>query len=134
MKSEVICPIFNVSSVNGTGFEQLRSFISKLTSRFHLMNTFRSENERVEFRIDGHFNVKGIGLVLSGVLVAGKVRKDMQLKLGPDKKGDFRVITVKGIHFKRSPVDEITAGNSCCFRLRVKKPLSKRISEKVWFY
>jgi GTPase len=126
MKTEVICPIFNVSSVSGTGFDQLRAFIAGLTSRAHLMNTFKSENDKVEFRTDGSFMVKGIGLVVSGVLVAGRVSRDMQLKIGPDKKGDFKVITVKSIHFKRSPVDEITAGNSCCFQIKSKENIKQK--------
>jgi GTPase len=118
--SDKVCPIFCVSSVTGEGIEQLRTFMSHLTSRIGMINTFKTNKDKVEYHIDGSFNVKGIGLVLSGVLVSGTVSKEMVLKIGPDMKGDFRHLTVKSIHFKRSAVDEISAGNSCCFHVKSK--------------
>ena len=118
--SDRISPIFCVSSVTGEGIEQLRSFMGSLNSRVGVMNTFRPQNEKVEFHIDGSFNVKGVGLVLSGVLVSGTITKEQVLKIGPDLKGDFRQVVVKSIHFKRVPVDEITSGNSCCIQIKSK--------------
>jgi GTPase len=118
--SDRISPIFCVSSVSGEGIEQLRLFMGSLNSRVGLMNTFKNQNEKVEFNIDGSFNVKGVGLVLSGVVVAGTIHKDQVLKIGPDLKGDFRQIVVKSIHFKRMPVDEMTSGNSCCIQIKSK--------------
>jgi GTPase len=33
-------------------------------------------------------------------------------------KGEFKPVSVKSIHFKRNLVDEIEAGNSCCFQIK----------------
>jgi GTPase len=123
--SDRISPIFCVSSVSGEGIDQLRSFMGSLNSRAALINTFKTQNEKVEFHIDGSFNVKGVGLVLSGVIVSGTVSKDQILKIGPDQKGEFRQVVVKSIHFKRMPVDEITAGNSCCFHIKSKENIKQ---------
>jgi len=117
-----ICPIFCVSNVTGEGIKQLRLFMSMLMSRSgqQLNTTFKSSSDKVEFLMDGAFNVKGVGLVVSGTLISGKVSVGSSLMLGPDIKGDFKQVTVKSIHYKRTPYDEITSGNSCCFHIKSK--------------
>lgn len=121
MVSDRVCPIFSVSSVSGEGIEQLRSFMGLLQSRnAQNSNSVKSSQDKVEFLIDGSFNVKGVGLVLSGTLVSGTVTVGQILLLGPDKKGDFRQVVVKSIHFKRSSVEEVGSGNSACFHVKAK--------------
>jgi len=117
-----ICPIFCVSNVTGEGIKQLRHFMSMLMSRTGQLNNilFKSPSDKVEFLMDGSFNVKGVGLVISGTLISGKVSIGNSLMLGPDIKGDFKVVTVKSIHYKRTPCDEISPGNSCCFHVKSK--------------
>jgi GTPase len=119
--SDRVCPIFCVSSVTGEGIDKLRQFIGNLQTRTSLNPiSIKSSNEKVEFLIDGSFNVKGVGLVLSGTLVSGCVTLGQTLLLGPDKKGDFRPVVVKSIHFKRTSVEEVTSGNSACFQIKTK--------------
>lgn len=142
-----VCPIFCVSNVSGEGIEKLRSFISLLMSRSgnlqsltlpqNINNSSNSNNNnslektsnnlnsninnnKIEYLLDCVFTVKGIGLVISGTLVSGKVTIGNTLMLGPDVKGDFKQVTIKSIHYKRTPCDEITAGNSCCFHIKSK--------------
>jgi GTPase len=119
--SDRVCPIFCVSSVSGEGIEQLRQFVGNLQTRTSSTSTtIKSTSDKVEFLIDGSFNVKGTGLVLSGTLVSGTVTIGQLLMLGPDKKGDFRQVVVKSIHFKRYAVEEITSGNSASFHVKSK--------------
>jgi GTPase len=146
-----VCPIFCVSSVSGEGIEKLRTFISLLMSRSaHLQNLKLPQNtnsnintnpnnnvnnntnlpntinpNRVEFLMDCVFTVKGIGLVISGTLVSGKVTIGMNLMLGPDTKGEFKQVTIKSIHYKRTPCNEISAGNSCCFHIKSKHEIKQ---------
>jgi GTPase len=117
-----ICPIFCISNVTGEGVKQLRNFMSMLMSRTgqQLNSTFKSSSDKVEFLMDGAFSVKGVGLVVSGTLIAGKVSVGTNLMLGPDAKGDFKQVAVKSIHYKRTPCDEIASGNSCCFQIKSK--------------
>lgn len=118
--SDRVCPIFCVSNVTGEGIKQLRSFMSLLMSRTLQVNTFKPPSDKVEFLIEGTFNVKGVGLIASGILVSGKVSIGQTLLLGPDLLGDFKQVSVKSIHYKRSCVDEISSGNSCCFLIKSK--------------
>lgn len=130
--SNTVCPIFQVSSTEGHGIEKLRSFIGCLLSRNEitkkLMKPDTSDLSKVEFLIDSIFNVKGVGLVASGVLISGSVKLGQTLMIGPNIKGEFKAVVVKSIHFKRVNVDEIDAGNSCCFQIKSadsKFPLKK---------
>ncbi len=85
--SDRICPIFICSSVKGTGINQLKVFMSKLQSRNTQMQMFKTPNDKVEFTIDGVFNVSTVGIVVSGTLISGKVGCKQILMLGPDSKG-----------------------------------------------
>lgn len=119
--SDRVCPIFCVSSVSGEGIEQLRAFFGHLQTRTALNSPYiKPASDKVEFLIDGSFNVKGVGLVLSGTIVSGTIHLGQMLLLGPDKKGDFRQVVVKSIHFKRSSVEEIASGNSACLHVKSK--------------
>ena len=122
--ANTVCPIFPVSSVSGLGIEKLRTFISLLHPRKSPI--IRSNNDKVEFIIDGVFLVQGIGIVVSGTLISGKVYRNQDLLLGPDLNGDFKNVTVKCIHFKRTPIDEISCGNSCSFNIKSSKFTLKR--------
>ena len=117
-----ICPIFCISNVTGEGINQLRLFMSMLISRSgqQLNGAFKSANDKVEFLMDGAFNVKGVGLIVSGTLTSGRVSIGSNLMLGPDSRGEFKQVTVKSIHYKRTPCDEIASGNACCFHIKSK--------------
>ena len=122
--ANTVCPIFPVSSVTSQGIDKLRTFISGLHPRKPPI--FKSLNDKIEFLIDGVYHVQGIGLVVAGTLVSGTVTKNQDLLLGPDSNGEFKNVIIKGIHFKRTPVDEISCGNSCCFNIKSNKFTLKR--------
>jgi len=122
--ANTVCPIFPVSSVTGQGIDKLRTFISKLHCR--KAPIFKNLSDKVEFLIDGVYHVQGVGLVVAGTLVSGTVTKNHELLLGPDVLGEFKPVVIKGIHFKRTPVDEIASGNSCCFNIKSNKITLKR--------
>lgn len=130
--SNTVCPIFLISSTQGDGVEKLRSFMGTLCSRSELtkkeLKPDSFDSTKVEFLIDSIFNVKGIGLVASGILISGKVKLGQTLMLGPNVKGEFKAVVVKSIHFKRMNLEEIESGNSCCFQIKSadsKLPLKK---------
>lgn len=122
--ANIVCPIFPVSSVTGMGINKLRTFISGLHPRKPPI--FKTLNDKVEYLIDAVYHVQGIGLVVAGTLVSGTVTKNHELLLGPDSNGEFKSVTVKSIHFKRTLVDEISCGNSCCFNIKSSKFTLKR--------
>lgn len=69
--------------------------------------------------VEHDFQVKGVGLVLSGIVMSGEIKKGDKLRLGPfyDK---FHTITVRSIHNNfREEVPSLSAGYSGCLAIRV---------------
>lgn len=59
-----------------------------------------------------------MGTVVSGTTLAGVIRLNDTLLLGPDPLGRFTPITVKSIHRKRMPVPEVRGGQTASFALK----------------
>ena len=110
MPDKVICPIFTVSNVTGEGIPLVKKFMSLLKSRVSLSGQFGLKTDPVEFLIDGFYQVRGVGVVVAGTLLAGTVTPGAVLLLGPNKQGSFDPVQVKGIHNKRVDVEEAVAG------------------------
>lgn len=109
-------PIFQVSSVTGQGMDLLRAYISALPIYRDWITKRQSPN--TNYIIDTHYHIKGIGLVVSGVLVEGQVTKGDILQLGPINH-QFYQVQIKSIHnnFKES-IDMLYAGQTGCFAIK----------------
>ena len=59
-----------------------------------------------------------MGIVVAGTLRSGTVALNQQLLLGPDRTGEFLPVLVRGIHFRRLPVDKAISGQSVCFNIK----------------
>ncbi|ETO14349.1 GTP-binding protein 1 [Reticulomyxa filosa] len=81
-----------------------------------------------ELEIDETFAVKGVGIVLSGTVTAGKIFPEQVLYLGPFADSTYKEIAVRSIHIKRVPVDFALAGEACsiAFRFVKKKDVVER--------
>jgi len=127
-----LCPIFQVSNVSGENLELLKMFLNLLTTR----NNAR-DDEPAEFQIDDMYSVpvsfvillsrilvfkwrysQGVGTVVSGTTLAGTIRLNDTLLLGPDLLGHFTPIAIKSIHRKRMPVREVRSGQTASFALK----------------
>lgn len=118
INSERICPIFRVSSVTGVGIPHLTRFLYKMKSRNSLNKDLNNKSAPVEFDIHERFVVSGIGLVVSGILKSGTVKINTQLLMGPNKMNEYKLVSVRSIHFNRVPVDEVFAGQFCCLAIK----------------
>ncbi|KAG6448693.1 hypothetical protein O3G_MSEX005625 [Manduca sexta] len=65
---------------------------------------------------------QGVGTVVSGTTLAGVVRVNDTLLLGPDPLGRFTPVAVRGIHRKRMPVAEVRGGQTASFALKKVPP------------
>lgn len=109
-------PIFQVSSVTGIGLDILRTYIARLP--VYKDWSSKQESTNINFIIDANYYVKGIGIVLSGVVVEGCIRAGDMLQLGPINR-KFHYVQVKSIHNNyRELVDMLVAGQSGCLNIK----------------
>ncbi|CCD71977.1 GTP-binding protein cgp-1 [Caenorhabditis elegans] len=111
--SKKVCPIFQVSNVEGTNLPLLRQFLNIVPLRRQL-----NENDPAHFQIDDIYWVDGVGTIASGTLLSGTIRLNDILLLGPTSNGDFMPIPIKSIHRKRMPVGIVKCGQSASFALK----------------
>lgn len=111
--SERICPIFQVSNVTGQNLDLLRNFLNLLNPRQE-----PNLDKPCEFQIDDTFNVPGVGTVVSGTVMCGRVGMNDTLLLGPDGHGEFTPVSIKGIHRRRMPTGEARGGQTASLALK----------------
>ncbi|KAK0397734.1 hypothetical protein QR680_002243 [Steinernema hermaphroditum] len=111
--SAKICPVFQVSNVAGTNLPLLKEFLNIVP----LHRTFSATNP-TEFQIDDIYWVDGVGTVVSGTCLSGKISLGDNLQLGPNSIGEFVPVPIKSIHRKRMPVTTVKCGQTASFALR----------------
>lgn len=74
MPSNQTCPIFSISNVTGEGLDKLKEFLGLISSRVSISGQFGLPTDPVEFFIDGNYQVKGVGTVVTGTLLSGTIK------------------------------------------------------------
>ncbi|KAI3388982.1 hypothetical protein SNEBB_006639 [Seison nebaliae] len=111
--NDKICPIFQISNLNGNQVDFLRLFLN-LIPPLHVPQT----RKPTEFVIDETYTVTGVGTVVTGTVFQGQISVNDHLWLGPDKLGSFRQVQIRSIHRKRMLVDRTEAVQSSCLALK----------------
>jgi selenocysteine-specific elongation factor len=93
-------PLLAVSALTGEGIEPLRAAMLALGPRP------RDSDGYPRLAVDRAFTLAGAGLVLTGTLVAGRVRVDDRLMLSPPG----LELRVRGLHAQNRPAGEAVAG------------------------
>ncbi|XP_063978919.1 GTP-binding protein 2 isoform X1 [Diachasmimorpha longicaudata] len=111
-----VIPVFTVSSVTGTGLEELTNFIRDLSPS-------ESSNDDAEpgtclFQIDETFRVAGLSEpVLGGLLVKGAIAPGARLLVGPLPDGEFSPVKVVSLHRNKAPCCVVRASQSASLTL-----------------
>lgn len=71
-----------------------------------------------KFIVDSKFVCRGVGLVLGGTVLRGSIKIDQQMMFGPDRNGNFRPVTIKGIHENRVSIQEAGEMASVCVHIK----------------
>jgi len=106
MSSGRVAPIFYVSNVTGQGVDMLAKFIALLPRR----RRWDSGGEPLLY-VSDIYTVKGVGVVVGGLVERGAVKVGERLWLGPYEDGKWAPVVVKSIHLNRTPVERVGAGN-----------------------
>jgi selenocysteine-specific elongation factor len=102
-------PIVAVSALKGTGLDELKREIVRLAADVPARDTealFRLPIDRV-------FTMKGFGAVVTGTLIAGKVKKEEEVEVFPSRKR----ARVRGVQVHGSAADQAIAGQRTALNL-----------------
>jgi selenocysteine-specific elongation factor len=102
-------PVVAVSSLKGTGLDELKREIIRLSAEVPARDTealFRLPIDRV-------FTMKGFGAVVTGTLISGKVRKEEEVEIFPSRKR----ARVRGVQVHGSAAEQAAAGQRTALNL-----------------
>ncbi len=102
-------PIFPISNITKTGIKDLENFLNAQT----LPKKQSATGKHFRLAIDRQFNLKGFGLIVTGTIFSGTVKKGDTLTLSP--KGIK--VRVRGIHAQNRVSEIGYAGQRCALNL-----------------
>ena len=102
-------PVLAVSSRTGDGLERLKEELRRLAAEAPAKDASRY----LRLPIDRAFVMKGFGPVVTGTLIAGKIRKDAEVEVHPLGKR----LRVRGIQVHNQPVEVALAGQRTALNL-----------------
>jgi selenocysteine-specific elongation factor len=102
-------PVVAVSALKGTGLDELKREIARLSV------DVPSRDTEALFRlpIDRVFTMKGFGAVVTGTLIAGKVKKEEEIEIFPSRKR----ARVRGVQVHGSAAGQAAAGQRTALNL-----------------
>ena len=103
------CPVFPIDNISASGIPALQNYLS-LTAR-----TMKAKSDSGYFRlsVDRSFNLKGIGLIVTGTAVSGSISEGDVLYLMPMRSS----VRVRSIHAQDNKVTTGVAGQRCALNL-----------------
>ena len=100
-----LVPIFKISNKTLSGYDNLYKFFNLLDNNQD-RNCDLLESNKISYRVESVFRIKGVGHVLGGILKSGSIKINDTFWLGPFEQ-KYISVSVKSIHVKRTNVKEI---------------------------
>ena len=113
LHSNIIVPIFKISNTTLEGVDFFNKFLNLIPKK----HNDEKKTDMVEMFIDCIWNVPNIGTVVGGFLNSGFVKTGDKLYIGPIN-NLYKQITIRSIHCKRVPLQEVEHGTYTCFALK----------------
>lgn len=111
-------PIFSVSNKTGESIDFLRRYLYDLPVRKVNIVETAMESEDPLFCVDNFFQVKGVGNVISGKLLRGRIEKNQRMMIGPVM-GIFYPVVVRSFHDNfRNVIEGLHTGMSGCISFK----------------
>ncbi|TDH71370.1 hypothetical protein CCR75_006592 [Bremia lactucae] len=108
-------PVFQISSVNGTGLDILQKFLANLEPKRVWATTAQTP---VEFQITQAYDIDQAGIIVTGLVQAGTLGLREPMLLGPDMDGHFCEVVVKSIEVQHKAAQTLCAGETGAVRIR----------------
>lgn len=102
-------PIIPVSAITGEGLDDLRAELAKLAK----LVVPRDLDHPFRFPVDRSFSIKGFGTVVTGTIVAGRLRKEQTVVQYPS----LAPMRIRGLQVHGEPVEEALAGQRAAINL-----------------
>jgi selenocysteine-specific elongation factor len=102
-------PLIAVSAHTGAGLDELKGEIVRLTAEI----PFRDTDAIFRLPIDRVFVMKGFGTVITGTLIAGKVKKEEEVEIFPGRQR----VRVRGVQVHGAASDQAIAGQRTALNL-----------------
>ena len=119
--------MFQLSNVTGQGLDPFRDYLFKIKNR---VDWEKNRSQDTILWIDNVYYVKGIGVVISGIVKRGEIKINDRLLLGP-RNGEFNEVTVKSIHNNfREEISMLGPGISGCINIKSAISNKKEIINK----
>ena len=111
--SESIVPIFSASNVTLEGIKDIHTFLNLCPKK----NMKKNEDQPFECHIDTSWNVQGVGTVIGGHIISGKVKCGDKMWFGPND-NKYVQITIRTLHCKKVSVQESSNNSYVCMAVR----------------
>lgn len=117
---ENILPFICISNIKGNNIDLLEYLLTLLPNSLSraiplINNSFENNGFNLissplnQFDVHEHFSVDG-KTILGGIVSKGYIKKNETYYFGPNKFGNFKLVTVETIHCKRQEVDNVYEG------------------------